>query len=246
MKHVIIIVILLIIWFIFFQTALELPEMGNLNNPTNQHIVKRYLHQGEEESGAKNAVTNIILNYRGYDTMGEVTVIFTALWAILAVLMREEIGHFFSKVDRAPVNPSIIVRTVVIFMVPLILIFGFYLIFHGEDTPGGGFQGGAVIGAGFIIYTLTYSILNSTKKVSISFRISLESSAILTFLLVGSASLLMGLNFLNFNYSIFPLSQITLWRRLLMLLIEVGIGLAGGSIITSIFFSMERIKKDEY
>ncbi len=243
MKFILILLLLMLIWIAFFMVALEMPEMGNINNQSNQHIVKRYLYQGEEESGAKNAVTNIILNYRGYDTMGEVTVIFTALWSILAILTRERPGGFSTNVDTSPIYSSLIIKTVVRFMVPLILLLGMYLIFHGEDTPGGGFQGGAVIGAGLIIFTLIFSLENSVKKISVNFRLCFESLAILSFLLIGIISLFLGLNFLNFNYPLFPASQILFWRRFLMMIIELGIGLAGGSIITSIFFAIERLKK---
>jgi multicomponent Na+:H+ antiporter subunit B len=51
-----------------------------------------YLEEGLEESGATNLVTNIVLNYRGYDTLGEVTVLFTATTGVAALFWRERHG----------------------------------------------------------------------------------------------------------------------------------------------------------
>ena len=62
-----------------FYIATLMPPMGDPDNPTMLNVVPHYLERGVEEAGAENIITGIILNYRGYDTMGEVTVIFSVL-----------------------------------------------------------------------------------------------------------------------------------------------------------------------
>ena len=61
---------------------------------------------------------------------------------------------------------SKIVRTMSNITLPLILIFGFYVIAHGHLTPGGGFQGGAVVASGFAMILIAYGSLWTIKKVS--------------------------------------------------------------------------------
>jgi len=62
----------------------ELPEFGK---PT-MRVASTYLEQGLEKTGAANLVTSVILDFRGYDTLGEATVLFTAVIGVLAVLRR--------------------------------------------------------------------------------------------------------------------------------------------------------------
>jgi multicomponent Na+:H+ antiporter subunit B len=66
----------------------DLPKIGDPNAPHNLHVVPRYIEGSYEESGVINIVTAILANYRGYDTLGEVTVIFTAGISVLLLLRR--------------------------------------------------------------------------------------------------------------------------------------------------------------
>ena len=66
--------------------AAELPPYACPDNPTNNEVTARYLEKGVEEAGAINIVTDIIVDYRAYDTLIETTVLFTALVAVMLVL----------------------------------------------------------------------------------------------------------------------------------------------------------------
>ena len=68
--------------------TLDLPPFGAPENPIHQHVAPHYLIESEHEIGVPNVVTSILASYRGYDTMGEVTVIFTALVGVLLLLSR--------------------------------------------------------------------------------------------------------------------------------------------------------------
>ena len=63
----------------------EVPPYGEATNPTNNYVMRRYVDDSIEESGSYNYVTNIILDYRGYDTLLETTVLFTAVMSIIAL-----------------------------------------------------------------------------------------------------------------------------------------------------------------
>lgn len=70
----------------------DLPAFGDQKSPANQHpIVEYYINNSQSESGVGNIVTAVLANYRGYDTLGETAVIFTAGMAVLLLLRRREI-----------------------------------------------------------------------------------------------------------------------------------------------------------
>lgn len=73
--------------------AAELPTYGSADNPANNEVVARYIELGVEETGAINVVTEILIDYRAYDTLIETTVLFTALIAVLLTLKGEGKNH---------------------------------------------------------------------------------------------------------------------------------------------------------
>lgn len=96
--------------------TLDLPSFGAETNPAHQHVAPRYMHETPEAIGIPNIVTAVLASYRGYDTMGETTVVFTAVVGVLVLLMgrgrREEeegVEHAESstqKRDREGAEPS--------------------------------------------------------------------------------------------------------------------------------------------
>jgi multicomponent Na+:H+ antiporter subunit B len=71
--------------------SLGLPAFSDSQAPIHTHVVPRYLNEGMKETGVPNAVTAILASYRGYDTLGEVTVVFTAGVGVIALLRRRRI-----------------------------------------------------------------------------------------------------------------------------------------------------------
>ncbi len=74
-----------LISFMLMLAVTEMPPYGNLDNPTNNMVYERYVTKGVEESGGTNLVANILLDYRGYDTLMESTVLFATVIAIMLV-----------------------------------------------------------------------------------------------------------------------------------------------------------------
>lgn len=68
--------------------ALGLPEFSDPQAPIHVHVAPRYLQQGPQETGVPNVVTAVLASYRGYDTLGETTVVFTAGVGVVALLRR--------------------------------------------------------------------------------------------------------------------------------------------------------------
>ncbi len=70
---------------VLFMTVREMPPYGEATNPTNNYVMRRYVDASIKESGGYNYVTNIILDYRGYDTLLETTVLFTAVMSVIVL-----------------------------------------------------------------------------------------------------------------------------------------------------------------
>ncbi len=84
---------------------------------------------------------------------------------------------------------SRIVKTVTNFVYGFIIIFGFYIIAHGHLTPGGGFQGGAVVGSAFALLLVSYGSLNSTKFLKKDIFSLFENFGLLFFIVLGFSGL---------------------------------------------------------
>jgi multicomponent Na+:H+ antiporter subunit B len=185
-------------------------------------IGRHYIDEGVRETGAVNIVTSVVVNYRGFDTLGEVTVLFiaaTGLGAVLTISGRKE--------TRKTHPASLVLHTGCRFLFPLILVFGSYIFIHGHLTPGGGFQGGAIIASGFLLIYLGCR----ERRISRAASKLAESLGGLVFVVMGLLGLLFGgcflLNFLPkgtanslFSAGIIPIVYIAIGFK-------VGLELAG-------------------
>jgi len=66
--------------------TLDMPRYGDPNAPPHTHVAPRYIERGQADTGAPNMVTAVLASYRGYDTLGEVVVVFTAGVGVMALL----------------------------------------------------------------------------------------------------------------------------------------------------------------
>ncbi len=135
-----------------------LPPIGSANNPANNEVVEKYVEDGLQDTGAVNVVTGMILDYRAFDTFGESNVLFIATCTVL-ILLRNDKKKGKGSAEEEEKRDSYfepkkdtILQKITFFLFPIIVIFGIYVILNGHLSPGGGFSGGAVIGAGLILY----------------------------------------------------------------------------------------------
>ena len=157
---------------VLLTTVANLPEFGNINNPTNNEVADRYIEDGLKETGAVNIVAGMILDYRAFDTLGESHVLFLAACSVLILLRMDydENGKLKTSgikdegYDRLyePKNDTILQNfTYVLF--PVIVLYGIYVILNGHISAGGGFSGGAIIGAALILYNNAFGF-KKTKR----------------------------------------------------------------------------------
>ena len=88
MKHVVPLIVLLGIGVILTMAVMDMPQFGDPEAPAHVHpyVAQRYIAMAYQETGVPNMVTAILADYRGYDTLGELTVIFAAGAAVLSLL----------------------------------------------------------------------------------------------------------------------------------------------------------------
>ncbi|MBA5941922.1 MAG: hypothetical protein H0M93_01100 [Methanophagales archaeon] len=89
-RHVTVFIVLAMIGAVLFIAVLDMPAFGDPEAPAHLHVVPRYIEMAYEETGVKNIVAAILISYRAYDTLGELTVIFVGAAAVLSLLWRED------------------------------------------------------------------------------------------------------------------------------------------------------------
>ena len=153
-KRILAIIMLLIVGF-WMANALSGVPFGE----DKMLVGKYYLENVKEQTGAVNAVTAVVVNYRGFDTLGEVTVLFIASTGVGALLWRKK------KERTAKSEGSVVLRTGSKILLPFIMLFGAYIFIHGHLTPGGGFPGGATIATAFLMLYLAFKDYEIEHKV---------------------------------------------------------------------------------
>lgn len=150
---------------ILLITVSYLPKTGNASNPDNNEVSRRYIEQGLQETGAVNIVTGMILDYRAFDTFGESNVLFIATVTVLILLRLDKKEKEEAEENDRLYEPKndMILQKIAFILVPLIMIFGIYVILNGHLSPGGGFSGGAIIGAGLILYLNAFGFKKTEK-----------------------------------------------------------------------------------
>lgn len=209
---------------------LQLPEPGAADSPAQTHVSADYVAGGTDAGGAANLVTAVLLNYRGLDTFGEVTVIFSALIAVLAVLAAS--GDRARREGAGATLPaSPVVDFIVRLMAPFIATFAAFVMVSGAELPGGGFQGGVVLGAMLILLAVAVGRDRVDRMLRRGPLRWLRAAAPLTFTLVA----LLGLGVTGWWFGL-PAAEP--WRHLLLAALEVAIGVGGAAVLAGIFLAL--------
>lgn len=219
----------LVLAAIMLYMVSNLPRLGTVERPVNNEVSQVYIENGIQDTGAVNIVTGMILNYRAFDTFGETCVLFIATTCVMVLLMKEEekIRADQSLNDRRyePKN-DVILQKVAFVLVPIVFIFGIYVILNGHLSPGGGFSGGAMIGAGMILYVSAYGFDKMQKFFNENTYKVVKVAALCTYCVVITYYLFMGANDFNNHISLGVPGMIFSSGIILWLNIFVGIEVA--------------------
>lgn len=156
-----------VIAILLFTVSL-LPPFGNPGNPANNEVFSKYIGDALEDTNATNVVAGIILDYRAFDTFGEATVLFIAACAVL-ILLRDDEGKKREQDKLSELNEprhDSILTKVSLLIIPILMLYGIYVILNGHISPGGGFSGGTIIGAALILYLSVYGTRQADKLIN--------------------------------------------------------------------------------
>ena len=134
-------------------------------------------------------------------------------------------------------NP--VIKQTSFLLIPVILLFGLYVQFHGDYSPGGGFQAGVIFASGLILYALIEGQAKTEEVFSMRLARILAASGLLLYAGIGVASMFLGANFLDYNVLADDPLQGQHWG---IFWVELGVGLTVTSVMLSIFYAFTNFK----
>lgn len=226
---------------LIIYSTFDNPQLGDPEAPVHQHIAPWYIDKTTEYMDFPNVVTAILSSFRGYDTLGEVFVVFVACIGVLFILgvspprRKQQVTEKNSGL-RHHLIPQVVGRL----LIPFIVLFGLYTQFHGEYGPGGGFQAGAIIATGVILYALLEGESEALRAIPKEVLLGMVAGGALLFGGVGVVCMLMGGAFLDYSV----LAADPVWgQQLGILIIEAGVGMAVCGALLTIFHAFAAREK---
>ncbi len=239
---------------LLIYATVDFPSWADPASPASLHLSPHFIEKTMEETSVPNIVTAVLADYRGYDTMYETTVIFSAgvaCFILLRILFREEPGERlyrhvltgvtirvkeggkippsadFERIDTLWAPHDLIIKTICRFLIPFIQLFALYVIAHGHHSPGGGFQGGVILGASIILLAISHDLRTSVQRMREKVDALLSATGVFIYAGTGALCLLLGLNFLDYSAlaSVLFVDPVTA-RSHGILIVEIGVGIA--------------------
>lgn len=218
---------------VLIYASFDMPRLGDPNAPVHQHVAPWYLEKTPELIEIPNVVTAILASFRGYDTLGEVFVVFSACIGVLFMLGT---GRNDTARELRPENLGLrhhlIPKVVGRLLIPFIILFGLYVQFHGEYGPGGGFQAGAIIASAFILHALLEGETAALRAIPRHVLLAMAVIGACLYGSVGIAGIVLGGNFLD--YSVLHSNPVT-GQQIGIIVIEAGVGITVCGALLAIF-----------
>lgn len=254
MKIIGLIIVILTGGLLVYATV-DCPPWADPASPASNHVSPRYIERSIEETSVPNIVTAVLADYRGFDTMFETTVIFGAGVVCFFLLrtfkkkgpeqrlyrhtltdltirikdaekMAADLDEF-ERIDTLWTPRDLIITTICRILVPFIQLFALYVIAHGHHSPGGGFQGGVILGASMIVLAISHDLRTALKRMREKVHGLLCAAGVFIYAGTGTLCLLLGFNFLDYSAlsSILKVDPVTA-RSYGILIVEIGVGIA--------------------
>ena len=205
---------------------------GYAPDPVLNRTAGYYARNVAQDIGAQNVVTAIIITWRGLDTLGEVTVLFLTAAIVGLVLAQSKAPKGASGSGFLPSGELLTTGTRM--LIPLIALLGAYVLANGHLSPGGGFQGGAILASGVLLMLLA----DPARRFGHGLIARIESVSGLIYVLIGLAGMALAGGFLDTGF--LPLGRFgAMLSAGAIPLISVLIGLKVGAEFSSILESLE-------
>jgi len=260
-------ILLVLLGGFLFYGALDFPVWGDPNSPASSHLSPYYIEHSFSDTSVPNIVTSVLADYRGFDTMFETIVIFTAGIACIFLLKTsktsapesrmyrhiptgitlriekggkypEESGHF-ERIDSVWIPYDLIIRTTCRMIIPFIQVFALYVIAHGHHSPGGGFQGGVILGASLVLFAIGFNLRMAIRQMGEKITIFMCGLGVLIYAGTGVLSMFFKSNFLDYS-ALAPLlgTNTVIARSFGILFVEIGVGIAVMAVMIVLYYNL--------
>jgi multicomponent Na+:H+ antiporter subunit B len=266
LKLIGIIAVILCGGLLIYGTA-DFPACGDPESPASYNVSAYYIEKAMEETSVPNIVTAVLADYRGFDTMFETAVIFSAAIACFFLLRRTrqekhevrfyrhldtgitlrishggtlpESSKAFEEIDGQWVPYDFIIKTTSRLLIPFIQLFALYVIAHGHHSPGGGFQGGVILGASLILFAISYDLRTALRRMSEKAGSLLFTAGVAIFAGTGTLCILLGGNFLDYAaLSNLLGTDVITARSHGILIVEIGVGMAVMAVMVFLYCNL--------
>ena len=141
---------------------------------------------------------------------------------------------------------DLIIQTLARLLIPFMQLFALYVIAHGHHSPGGGFQGGCILSASFILLCVAYDIRWAKERMSEKLNTVYISLGVMIFAGVGILCLMLGGNFLDYSWlhKLLPVNPVEA-RSLGIMMVEIGVGITVMAVMISIYLNVASGGKHE-
>ncbi|MCB1233899.1 MAG: hypothetical protein KDM91_02375 [Verrucomicrobiae bacterium] len=229
----------------------DFPAFGDAKSPANAgveggfSVSRYYITETAADTAVPNIVTAVLADYRGYDTFFETTVIFIAGLAIFAILRVANPGAPDRR-DRPSSDSGVegdhnrvIIGMTCRLLIPVIQLFALYVVAHGHHSPGGGFQGGVMLGASFILIAIASDLDTALRRFSERRYLALGCVGILIYGGFGLLCQLLDRHFLDYGV-LHKLMGVTpvMARSHSMLGVEIGVAFTVTSVMFAIYANL--------
>ncbi len=198
------------------DTAAELREYFVQFGPTLGH--------------GRNIVNVILVDFRGFDTMGEITVLATAAIGVRALIRLTKVDTGDSSIAAATAT-SPIFRTAARLLMPLLVLFATFLLWRGHNEPGGGFVGGLVAAAAFSLYLMAFGVGRARRALFVT-PMTLLGAGLLVALISSIPAAVRGQPFLTAQWVVEPVTLGT------PMLFDIGVFLVVTGVVLMMIFSL--------
>ena len=265
--------IVVILGGILFYGSLEFPLWGDPYAPASTHVSPYYIENTLKETSVPNIVTAILADYRGYDTMFETIVIFTAGIACIFLLRTfktvepdirlyrhiptgitlriEKGGKFpedssdFERLDTVWIPYALIIRTTCRLVIPFIQIFALYVIAHGHYSPGGGFQGGVILGASIVLFAIAFDLRSAIRRLGERMTVFLCVLGVIIYAGTGILCMLYEKNYLDYSaLALFGFDPVSI-RSHGILIVEIGVGIVVMAVMVMLYYNLASAGKQD-
>lgn len=264
-------IVLLFGCFLIYCTF-DFPDWSDPGSPASTHVSPYYIEKTLTDTAVPNVVTAILADYRGFDTLFETIVIFTAVMACFLLLRQYKIdepiarmyrhiptgttfriksgGKYpresadFERIDLQYVPYGVVVKTTCRLIIPFVQLFALYVIAHGHHSPGGGFQGGVILGATVIVFAISHTLRSAEHRVGEKIAAVLCTLGVFIYTATGGLCMLLGDNFLDYG-ALAPIfgTDPVMARSHGILVVEIGVGLAVMAAMISLYYNVSSAGK---